>query len=179
MSCLLKELYKMLGVKSIRTTPYHQQMDGLVERFNQTLKLMLRKVMSEEGRNRDRMLPFVLFAYREVPHTSTGFSPFELIYGRDVHGPLEVLKEAWTGSTQEDSDILTYVTRVYQRIATAKELVEQNLKLAQKKQKKWYDKRARDLVLQGVATSTYPIRKSISKMERTVKGFTEDWACEL
>ena len=37
---------------------------------------------------------------------------------------------------------------MYQRIATAKELVEQNLKLAQKKQKKWYDKRARDLVLQ-------------------------------
>ena len=104
--------------------------------------------MSEEGRNWDRMLPFVLFSYREVPHTSTGFSPFELIYGRDVRGPLEVLKEAWTGSTQEDSDILTYVTRVYQRIATAKELVEQNLKLAQKKQKKWYDKRARDLVQQ-------------------------------
>ena len=148
MSCLLKELYKMLGVKSIRTTPYHPQTDGLVERFNQTLKQMLRKVMSEEGRNWDRMLPFVLFAYREVPHTSTRFSPFELIYGRDVRGPLEVLKEAWTGSMQEDSDILTYVTRVYLRIATAKELVEQNLKLAQKKQKKWYDKRARDLVLQ-------------------------------
>ena len=104
--------------------------------------------MSEEGRNWDRMLPFLLFAYREVPHASTGFSPFELIYGRDVRGPLEVLKEAWTGSMQEDSDILTYVTRVYHRIATAKELVEQNLKLAQKKQKKWYDKRARDLVLQ-------------------------------
>ena len=148
MSCLLKELYKMLGVKSIRTTPYHPQTNGLVERFNQTLKQMLRKMMSEEGRNWDRMLPFVLFAYREVPHTSTGYSPVELICGRDVRGPLEVLKEAWTGSTQEDSDILTYVTRVYQRIATAKELVEQNLKLAQKKQKKWYDKRARDLVLQ-------------------------------
>ena len=55
--------------------------------------------MSEEGRNWDRMLPFVLFAYREVPHTSTGFSPFELIYGHDVRGPLEVLKETWTGST--------------------------------------------------------------------------------
>ena len=41
MSCLLKELYKMLGVKSIRTTPYHPQTDGLVERFNQTLKQML------------------------------------------------------------------------------------------------------------------------------------------
>ena len=76
--------------------------------------------MSAEGRNWDMMLPLVLFAYREVPHTSTGFSPFGLIYGSDVRGQLKLLNEAWTGSTQEDSDILTYVTRVYQRIANLK-----------------------------------------------------------
>ena len=37
----------------------------------------------------DKLIPYVLFAYREVPQESTGFSPFELLYGREVRGPLE------------------------------------------------------------------------------------------
>ncbi len=87
-SQLLTELYRMLHVQPIRTTPYHPQMDGLVERFNQTLKLMLRKVMVKEGKDWDRLLLYLLFAYHEVPQAapqaSTGFSPFKLLYGHQV-----------------------------------------------------------------------------------------------
>lgn len=83
-SQLLAELYNMLHVRSIRTTPYHPQTDGLVERFNQTLKGMLRKAAKEEGKDWDTLIPYLLFAYREVPQASTGFSPFELLYGHDV-----------------------------------------------------------------------------------------------
>ncbi|KAL7872222.1 hypothetical protein SRHO_G00072050 [Serrasalmus rhombeus] len=57
--------------------------DGLVERFNKTLKCMLRKFVSETGSEWDRWLPFLLFAYRKVPQASTGFSPFQLLYGRE------------------------------------------------------------------------------------------------
>ena len=64
-SRLLIELYRMLHIQPIRTTPYHPQTDGLVERFNQTLKLMLRKTAVKEGLDWDKMLPYVLFAYRE------------------------------------------------------------------------------------------------------------------
>jgi len=57
---------------------------------------MLRKLVSKEDKNRDRLLPYLLFAYREVPQSSsTGFSPFELLYGRKVRGPLDVLREEW------------------------------------------------------------------------------------
>ena len=80
-SQLLAEVYSLLQVKPIRTTPYHPQTDGLVERFNGTLKAMLKKAADEEGRDWDRLLPYLLFAYREVPKASTGFSPFELLYG--------------------------------------------------------------------------------------------------
>ena len=86
-SRLLAEVYRLLHVKGLRTSPYHPQTDGLVERFNQTLKEMLRKTASEEGKAWHKLLPYVLFAYREVPQESTGFSPFELVYGREVHGP--------------------------------------------------------------------------------------------
>jgi len=64
------------------------QTDSLVERFNQTLKSMLRKSATQEGKDWDKLLPYLLFAYREVPQTSTGFSPFKLLYGWPVRGPL-------------------------------------------------------------------------------------------
>lgn len=86
-SQLLKEVYRLLQIKPIRTTPYHPQTDGLVERFNGTLKAMLRKTTAEEGKDWDKLLPYLLFAYREVPQASTGFSPFELLYGRNVGDP--------------------------------------------------------------------------------------------
>ena len=62
-SQLLVEIYRLLHVNAIRTSPYHPQTDGLVERFNQTLKGMLRKTACEEGKDWDRFIPYVLFAF--------------------------------------------------------------------------------------------------------------------
>ena len=92
-SQLLQEVYRLLHIQPIRMSPYHPQTDRLVERFNQMLKTMLRKTVKEEGKDWDKLLPYVLFAYRELPQTSTGFSPFKLLYGRQMRGPLDVLRE--------------------------------------------------------------------------------------
>ena len=54
---LLKELYRMLGIKAITTSPYHPQTDGLVERLNQTLKLMLKKTSRSNRRQWDDLVP--------------------------------------------------------------------------------------------------------------------------
>ena len=62
---LLQELHKLLGVKSICTSPYHPQTNGLAERFNQTLKQMLKKVLMTDHRSWDKLLPLVIFLYRE------------------------------------------------------------------------------------------------------------------
>lgn len=43
----------------------------------------------------------LLFAYRETLHESTGFSPFELLYGRTIRGPMLILKELWTKQCDE------------------------------------------------------------------------------
>jgi len=93
MSTLLEEIYQLLHIKKIRATPYHPQTDRLVERFNSTLKGMPRKFVSHNQKDWDEYLPYLLFAYREVLQETTGFSPFDLLYERQVRGPLDVLRE--------------------------------------------------------------------------------------
>ncbi|PFX14793.1 Transposon Ty3-I Gag-Pol polyprotein [Stylophora pistillata] len=87
MSKLMAQLYEQLGITKIKTSVYHPQANGLVERFNGTLKSMLRKFVRERVQTWDKYLPYLLFASREVPCESTGYSPFELLYGRTI--PLE------------------------------------------------------------------------------------------
>ena len=111
-SQLLVEVYSLLHVNAIRTSPYHPQTDGVVERFNQTLKGMLRKTACQEGKDWDSYIPYVHFAYREVPHKTTGFSPFELLYGREVRGPLDVLKESWEPSSGSDMSVVSHVLQM-------------------------------------------------------------------
>ncbi|XP_078581557.1 uncharacterized protein LOC144864980 [Branchiostoma floridae x Branchiostoma japonicum] len=143
MSKLLTELYDALKIRGIRTSPYHPQTDGLVERFNGTLKSMLKKVSKEDPRDWDSLLPYLLFAYREVPQESTGFSPFELLYGHPVRGPLKVVRECWEANDKSSESVVSYVLRVRERLASMTTLVRENLETAQRKQKTWYDRKAR------------------------------------
>ena len=144
MSGLLKEVYNFLRVKPIKTSPYHPQTDGLVERFNGTLKSMLRKTADENGKDWDKLLPFLLFAYREVPQASTGFSPFELMFGRPIRGPLDILRETWVARKQSSESVVSYLLAMREKFERMKDIVEENLGKAQSYQKSWYDQNARD-----------------------------------
>ena len=88
-SKLLKEIYKLLGIRGIKITLYHPQTNGMVERSNRTVKSMLRQCTSDNPKNWDIFLPYLLFVYRDVPQESTGLSAFKLIYGRSVGKPLD------------------------------------------------------------------------------------------
>ena len=136
-SQLLAEVYRLLHVQPIKTSPYHPQTDGLVERFNQTLKAMLRKTAWDKGKDWDKWVPYLLFAYREVPQSSTGFSPFELVYGRQVRGPLDILKETWETSKKSSESIISYVLSIQEKLSEMSELARENLAKAQKRQKRW------------------------------------------
>ena len=146
MSALLEEVYRLLNICRIRTTPYHPQTDGLVERFNGTLEAMLKKVVRHNQKDWDDCLPCLLFAYCEVPQESTGFSPFELLYGRRVRGPLDILKETWTGYTAEEAQtpVVIYVLEMRDRLEEMSDLVQKGLGEAQQRQKALYDRAAKE-----------------------------------
>ena len=73
---------------------------------------MLKTFVKQDPKNRDKRLPYLLFAYREVPQASTGFSPFELLYGRKVRRTLDVVRETWEADQRSSEDIITYVLRM-------------------------------------------------------------------
>ena len=60
---LLKEVYRMLKVQWIQTSPYHPQTDGLCECLNQTLVSMVKKFSKQDPKNWDKLLPYLLFVY--------------------------------------------------------------------------------------------------------------------
>ncbi len=131
MSRLMADLCTLLKVKQLRTSVYHPQTDGLVERFNQTLKQMLRRVVAEDKRDWDLMLPYVLFGIREVPQASTGFTPFELLFGRQPRGLLDVAKEAWEQQPAPHRSVIEHVKEMRERIDRVMPLVREHLVKAQ------------------------------------------------
>ena len=166
---VMQEVYRMLSVKGNLTTPYHAMCNGLVERFNQTLKAMLKKLCTEKPRTWDRYIPALLFAYREVPQESTGFSPFELMFGRTVRGPMQVLKELWTRETDQGE-----VKSALQHVVDLREKVEETCKIAQeslerhsKKYKRHFDKkaRARNIAVGSKVLLLLPCKENKLKMK--------------
>ena len=97
----MEEVSRLLTIRRLTTSPYHPMCNGLVERFNGTLKKILKRLCSEKPTQWPRYLNALLFAYREVPQESTGFSPFELLYGRTVRGPMSILRKLWTEEENE------------------------------------------------------------------------------
>ena len=80
-SSILAQTLEAFGVRKSRTTAYHPQGDGMVECFNRTLLQLLRSYVEKQS-DWERYLPLVLYAYRTSTHSSTGSSPFMLMYGR-------------------------------------------------------------------------------------------------
>ena len=141
-SQLLTELYRMLHIHSIKTTLYHPQTDGLVERFNHILKSMLRKAATNTERDWDKMISFLLFAHREVPQSFTRFSSFELLYGKSVRGQLDGYENHGRSKQRLKESVVSYVLSIRDKLNTMYSLVANNLKEAQKVQKTWYDRNA-------------------------------------
>lgn len=142
-SDLFKAVLKELGITQTLSTAYHPQSQGALERCHQTLKSMLRKFCYEREQEWDEALPYMLFAIRETPSESLGVSPFEMLYGRKVRGPLRMVKDQLLGNTSHKLVSVTkYVDHLKSTLLQVREFARNNLKLNQQTMKKSFDKTA-------------------------------------
>ena len=136
-STLIQEICKLLEIKKTRTTPYHPQSDGLIERFNRTLLNMLSMAVVDEEHSWDLKLPTLLLAYRTSIQDTTGATPFELMFGREPHLPEDVMYStpSFTDTTSENNADLLKV-----RLSDAYQRVNRYMEGQQRYQKKYYDR---------------------------------------
>ncbi|GFO11815.1 polyprotein [Plakobranchus ocellatus] len=94
--------------------------NGMVERFNGSLKTMLRKLCTEKPQTWDKMIPAVLFAYREIPNVTAGYPPFMLMYGRRIRGPADMIADQYIGqqNTLKEAAFVHEYTKNLQREIT-------------------------------------------------------------
>ena len=114
-SAVFKQLCAKLGIEKTHTSPYRPQSDGMVERFNRTLKDMVAKYIKPCGSDWDEHITALAFAYNTSKHSVTGYSPFFLIHGREARLPVDELFK----TRQDALDIDSYVENTLRRLKVA------------------------------------------------------------
>ena len=142
---VIQELCSILKIKKVRTTPYHPQSDGLVERLNRTILEMLSKYVSDHPDDWDEWLNPLVGAYRTAVHASTGFSPFELLYGRKARMPVDLLLPIPSTHPNHDasSPYDSHYDDLQQVMRESRERVEEEAAAAKDRQVKYYGEQAR------------------------------------
>ncbi|KAK3917082.1 Retrovirus-related Pol polyprotein from transposon 412 [Frankliniella fusca] len=89
-STLFQEIMELYQIKKLRTTAFHPATNGKAERWIKTLKQHLMILVEQDRENWPKYLPFIAQAYRNLPHSSHKFSPYEVMFGAAMRSPLDL-----------------------------------------------------------------------------------------
>lgn len=142
---IIKCLCSSLGVNETRTSPYHVISDRMVERANTSIKNQLAKYLCSKGGDWDEHITQVEFAYNTHVHSSTNFTPFFLVHGREAHLPADLLlgapgnnKQASTRTPKNDDTVI-----VLNKVCYALNTTATNIACRALQQKHYYDRQVR------------------------------------
>lgn len=137
---LFREVCRLLEIKQTRTSGFRPMANGMIEKFNSSLLNMISAYVDQNQKNWDRYLPLLTMAYRATVHSSTGFTPNKLMFGRECILPVQLqigcLPPSSTCETYNE-----YVHDLQLKQEQIFQLVRENLKKSVSRMKRDYDTR--------------------------------------
>jgi len=134
LSKIFTEVCKLLQINKINTSPFHPQTNGSLERSHRTLTEYLRHYVDKKLNNWDEYLPYAFFVYNSTEHTSTGYQPYALLYGKKLEIPIKLSHEPEPRYNYDN-----YYYDLKQKMQEAHKLARQNLIKSKIKSKQHYD----------------------------------------
>ena len=144
---LISNLCELYGVQKLRTSPYHAQTNGQVERMNQTIIRMIGKLEQDKKARWSEHLPEMLAAYNGTRSAVTGYSPYFLLFGRKSRMPVDCLFPTLHDSPHQakmEVSVVAMQKRLKEAFAVARHLTSQEAA----RQRCYYDCKAGAVALQ-------------------------------
>lgn len=143
-SSIVKELCDMYHVSKSRTTPYHPEGNGQVERYNRTMHNLLKTLSPEQKRKWTEHLPELVYIYNSTIHSSTGYTPYFLMFGREPVLPIDHLLGI---STPDPDSIDKYLSNHKEKLGIAFNHARKNLEENAERRQEHYNKSAKESVI--------------------------------
>ncbi|GFU48111.1 retrovirus-related Pol polyprotein from transposon 412 [Trichonephila clavipes] len=138
---LTTTFFNMFGIKVTRSSVSHPQSNA-VERVHRTIKRVIKALCVESGEDWEGVLPLALFSLRTVAHESTGFSPTELVMGKNLRTPQTLVYEEWMEVGNTSQSVVEYILQLNNRLKGCQDIAITRMKECQLKRKTWYDRDA-------------------------------------
>ena len=160
---LLKTLSEVFGFALLTTTAYHPQSNASLERSHAVLKAYLR-TKCKNKRDWDKTVGYAMMEYNSSPHSSTGYTPYEVLTGRNPRMPSRYPDEYTIESYPN------YTRDLVTRLGEIKEVVHKNLIESKQRSKTYYDMKAHPQEIK-VGDLVYLLRKARkNKLEKFYDG---------
>jgi transposase InsO family protein len=142
LSDIFKKMCKLLGIKKSKTTPWHPQINGFLERSHKTLKTYLRNFV-DKNNNWDRLICilicYAMFCYNTTIHTSTDYTPYELVFGRKPQIP-----SSFHQNPEAQYNYDNYIFDLKRIMQETHKIARENIIRKKNDNKKYYDQKVNE-----------------------------------
>ena len=171
-SQLIADLCKLAKVKKVRTTPYHPMTNGQCERFNKTLCDMLGTLNQDEKEDWKSHIHTLTHAYNCTKNSSTGYSPFYLVFGRHPRLPVDVEFGLHRMGNDLSFSKSKFIDRLHKRLNRAFDRAKSFSEKESERQKKYFDIKSKDIKLES--GDVVLVRRTAWKSRHKIQNRWED-----
>lgn len=163
MSKLINALCEIFDISQHHTSAYHPNTNGLVERQNSVIAQSLRAYCDKDQQLWPKFLPGILMSFRKsVSSHSTEFSPFHMMFGKEMRLPFDVDLQPKDNLSQDTRE---YLREFMSRLKISHEIGQKNVEYHQQRNKERYDRTAKTphfKIGDTVLTTTHQVPKGQS-----------------